>query len=100
MHGRDRTVLNRHEAQTETDRQRRITESFTKAVEQLAHQDIEVRLGGIYTLERISKKAPMTTGLSWKPSPPSSVSALFWEADAAAIRAIFRQEGELSALAS
>ena len=51
------TAGNRHEAQTETDRQRRITESFTKAVEQLAHQDIEVRLGGIYTLERISKES-------------------------------------------
>ena len=48
----------RHFAQTDADRQRRITESFSKAVEQLAHNDIEVRLGGIYTLERISKESP------------------------------------------
>jgi hypothetical protein len=37
----------RHYAQTEADRQRRITESFSKAVEQLGSDRIEVRLGGI-----------------------------------------------------
>jgi hypothetical protein len=41
-------TLMRHFAQTDAERQRRITESFSKAVEQLAHKDIEVRLGGIY----------------------------------------------------
>jgi hypothetical protein len=30
------------------DRQRRITESFSKAVEQLSSDKLEVRLGGIY----------------------------------------------------
>jgi hypothetical protein len=33
-------------------------ESFSKAVEQLASEKIEVRLGGIYTLERISRESP------------------------------------------
>ncbi len=51
-------ALVRHFAQTDADRQRRITESFSKAVEQLAHDKIEVRLGGIYTLERISRESP------------------------------------------
>jgi hypothetical protein len=50
-------ALLRHFAQTDADRQRRITESFSKAVEQLAHDKIEVRLGGIYTLERISRES-------------------------------------------
>jgi uncharacterized protein YjbI with pentapeptide repeats len=50
-------ALMRHFAQTDADRQRRITESFSKAVEQLAHDKIEVHLGGIYTLERISRES-------------------------------------------
>jgi hypothetical protein len=48
----------RHDAQTRADQQRRITESFSKAVEQLANDKVEVRLGGIYTLERISRESP------------------------------------------
>ena len=48
----------RHYAQTEADRQRRITESYSKAVEQLSGEKIEQRLGGIYTLERISRESP------------------------------------------
>jgi len=47
----------RHFAQTEADRQRRITDSFSKAAEQLASDKFEVRLGGIYTLERISRES-------------------------------------------
>jgi uncharacterized protein YjbI with pentapeptide repeats len=50
-------AVRRHHAQTEADRQRRITESFSKAVEQLASDKIEARLGGIYTLERISRES-------------------------------------------
>jgi hypothetical protein len=50
-------ALIRHFAQTDADRQRRITESYSKAVEQLSSEKIEVRLGGIYTLERISKES-------------------------------------------
>jgi hypothetical protein len=49
--------LIRHFAQTDADRQRRITESYSKAVEQLANKEIEARLGGIYTLERISRES-------------------------------------------
>ena len=51
-------ALIRHFAQTAADRQRRITESFAKAVEQLGSDKLEVRLGGIYSLERISKESP------------------------------------------
>jgi hypothetical protein len=54
----------RHEEQIKTDqeradadRQRRITESFTKAVEQLGSDKLQVRLGGIYILERISRES-------------------------------------------
>ncbi len=51
-------TLIRHFGQTNADRQRRITESFAKAVEQLGSDKLEVRLGGIYSLERISKESP------------------------------------------
>jgi Protein of unknown function (DUF2934) len=51
-------ALVRHFAQTDADRQRRITESFSKAVEQFGSDKLEVRLGGIYSLERISKESP------------------------------------------
>jgi len=47
----------RHIEQTLADKQRRITESFAKATEQLGSDRIEARLGGIYTLERISKES-------------------------------------------
>jgi hypothetical protein len=53
-----RTAARRHEEQTNADRQRRITESFSKATEQLASEKIESRVGGIYTLERISRESP------------------------------------------
>ena len=52
------TASERHQEQTNADRQRRITESFSKAVEQLESDKLEVRLGGIYSLERISKESP------------------------------------------
>ena len=48
------TATERHQEQTNADRQRRITENFSKAVEQLGSDKLEVRLGGIYSLERIS----------------------------------------------
>ena len=50
-------ALARHFAQTNADRQRRVTENFSKAVEQLGSDKLEVRLGGIYSLERISKES-------------------------------------------
>jgi hypothetical protein len=48
---------NRHKAQTDADRERRLTESYSKAVEQLSHADMAVRLGGIYSLEQISQES-------------------------------------------
>src|SRR3712207_2251315 len=47
----------RHVEQTKADVQRRITESFTKAVEQLGSDKLQVRIGGIYALERISRES-------------------------------------------
>ena len=51
------TAAKRHEEQTSADRERRITESFAKAVEQLGSDTLETRLGAIYTLERISQES-------------------------------------------
>ena len=51
-------ALGRSFAQAEADRRRRITESYSKAVTQLASDKVEERLGGIYTLESISKESP------------------------------------------
>lgn len=39
----------------ELSEQGQITERFTKAIEQLAHEEVAVRLGGIYALERVAK---------------------------------------------
>jgi len=44
----------RHEEQTRADRERRITENLTKSVEQLGSDKLQIRLGGIFGLERIS----------------------------------------------
>jgi len=38
--------------------ERLVTERFAKAVEQLGHTDISVRIGAIYALERIAKDSP------------------------------------------
>ena len=51
-------AADRHEAQTKADQQRRITESFSKAVEQLGSDKLELRLGAIFALERLSKESP------------------------------------------
>ena len=48
------TALRRHEEQTSADQQRRLTESFSKAVEQIGSEKLEIRLGGIFTLARIA----------------------------------------------
>lgn len=50
-------ALIRHFAQTDADRQRRISETYSRAVTQLASEKMEERLGGIYTLERISRES-------------------------------------------
>jgi hypothetical protein len=51
------TAAQRHEEQTKADFWRRITESFSKATEQLSNDKVEVRLGGIYTLDRFSRES-------------------------------------------
>jgi uncharacterized protein YjbI with pentapeptide repeats len=52
------TASRRHFAQTEADLQRRIIESFTEAIEQLGSDKLEVRVGAIFALERLSKESP------------------------------------------
>jgi uncharacterized protein YjbI with pentapeptide repeats len=47
----------RLEEQTNADLQRRLTESFSRAIEQIGSDKLEVRLGSIYTLERISRES-------------------------------------------
>jgi uncharacterized protein YjbI with pentapeptide repeats len=47
----------RHEKQTQSDRERRITDSFAKAVELLGSDKFEARLGAIYALERIARES-------------------------------------------
>jgi Pentapeptide repeats (8 copies) len=81
-----RTATNRHYEQTRADQQRRLTESFSKAVEQLAGDKIEARLGGIYTLERLAieaiaqvRSAPWWRRLHRNGTPPADpVSDLYW----------------------
>jgi uncharacterized protein YjbI with pentapeptide repeats len=51
-------TLMRHFAQTDADRQRRIVETFSKAVEQLGSDKLELRVGAIFALERLSKESP------------------------------------------
>jgi uncharacterized protein YjbI with pentapeptide repeats len=55
--GQFKTARLRHEEQTRADLQRRMTESFSKAVEQLGSDKLEVRLGGIYAMEQIAKES-------------------------------------------
>jgi hypothetical protein len=86
-----RTATNRHYEQTRADQQRRLTESFSKSVEQLAHEKIEARLGGIYTLERLAIEAiAQVRSTPWRrrlllrllrrnDTPPADpVSDLYW----------------------
>jgi hypothetical protein len=56
--GQWRTARLRHEEQTSADRRRRITETYSRAVTQLASDKLEERLCGIYTSESISKESP------------------------------------------
>jgi hypothetical protein len=50
-----RIAKRRDAEQTNADQQRKITEIITNAVEQLGSKKIQVRLGGIYMLEHISR---------------------------------------------
>jgi hypothetical protein len=69
-----------HEEQTRADRQRRMTETFIKAAEQLASEKVGVRLGGIYTLERLAREAPVNRPVPEGPPEPGAdaVSELYW----------------------
>jgi Pentapeptide repeats (8 copies) len=42
----------------EITREGQITERFTRAIDQLGHARLDVRLGGIYALERIARNSP------------------------------------------
>jgi Pentapeptide repeats (8 copies) len=44
--------------QLRTTREGQITERYTRAVDQLGHAQLDVRLGGIYALERIARDSP------------------------------------------
>jgi hypothetical protein len=44
--------------QLQTTRQGQITERYTRAIDQLGHAELDVRLGGIYALERIAWDSP------------------------------------------
>jgi hypothetical protein len=44
--------------QLEIAQQGQITERFTRAIDQLGHAQLDVRLGGIYALERIARDSP------------------------------------------
>ena len=50
-----RTVTLERRAETDTDRMQ--AENFTKAIDQLGHPEMAIRLGGIYALERIAKSS-------------------------------------------
>lgn len=52
-HSEVATVLGDHDAE-----ERRITELYTKAVEQLGNDNAAVRLGGLYALERLAQDYP------------------------------------------
>jgi uncharacterized protein YjbI with pentapeptide repeats len=44
------------------NRQGQITERFTRAIDQLGHAELDVRLGGIYALERIARDSAADRG--------------------------------------
>jgi Pentapeptide repeats (8 copies) len=52
-----KTAMLRHESQTQAEQARRITESFTKAIEQLGSDRLTTRLGAVYALERIARES-------------------------------------------
>src|SRR4051812_5283241 len=51
------TAAERHGMQTQADQDRRITDSFIKAVELLGSDKLEARLGAIYALERVARES-------------------------------------------
>jgi uncharacterized protein YjbI with pentapeptide repeats len=55
---RDREQRRTDDKRIEVDREGQITDRFSNAVEQLGHKSVDVRLGGIYALERIARDSP------------------------------------------
>ncbi|GAA2803449.1 pentapeptide repeat-containing protein [Saccharopolyspora taberi] len=53
---RDQITITREQAATAQEGQ--LTDRFTKAVEQLGAEKLEVRVGGVYALERIARDSP------------------------------------------
>src|SRR6516164_8690295 len=51
-----------------------MTDRYTRAIEQLGSKELDVRIGGIYALERIARDSARDHPPSWKSSPPSSAS--------------------------
>jgi uncharacterized protein YjbI with pentapeptide repeats len=50
--------LQTNRRQLEVVQQGQVTERFTRAIDQLGHESLDVRLGGIYALERIATDSP------------------------------------------
>jgi Pentapeptide repeats (8 copies) len=48
--------------QLEVIREGQVTERFTRAIDQLGHQELDVRVGGIYALERIARDSDPDRG--------------------------------------
>lgn len=44
--------------QAEVDRKQQLTDLYVKAIEQLGSEKLQIRLGGIYALERIARESP------------------------------------------
>jgi hypothetical protein len=74
--------------QLQTSREGQITERFTRAIDQLGSEHLDVRLGGIYALERIARDSPadratigevltafVRTHAPWPPSLPNQPAA-------------------------
>jgi hypothetical protein len=56
MNSREQLAHSRQQLQIA--QQGQITERFTRAIDQLGHAQLDVRLGGIYALERIARDSP------------------------------------------
>src|SRR5215204_6228213 len=52
--------------QLHTARERQVTERFTRAIDQLGHENLDVRLGGIYALASAFHEVADGLGLSMK----------------------------------
>ena len=58
--------------QVQISREAQVTERFSRAIEQLGNDNVDVRVGGAYTLERIARNSDVDRLQSARFSPPSS----------------------------